>query len=278
MTTWLTRVCSEREAGGPWADCTFASAVMMANEAYGARKYPQTRTEYEALRAASGRGPTGGTNIGDVMAGMTNRYGWTGRELVGAAMVAAVPVGTALVVQGTYSALPERLQRWGGGFAGAHAVCVVRTEAGWWWLDPLATSEYPGEPIIATALRAFIAALPGARALAVTVGERKVQLLTLVDKTARLVDTSIGAKLIAMDGTVLTTVKSGERDIASSAALSGLHYAVIVSIGGVLQLAAIKASDCTNVRTVGVGPVAVPTSAYNDGVTAASVAALTARK
>lgn len=79
--------------------------------------------------------------------------------------------------------------------------------------------------------------------------------LAIVDKVARLLDTALGAQIYRTDGsTPLAKVSSGELGIASSAALSGNHYAVIVSVGGVLQLGALKAADCTNVRPAGADP------------------------
>lgn len=86
--------------------------------------------------------------------------------------------------------------------------------------------------------------------------------LTLTDKVSRILDTHVGAPLLstANPATVLTTVKSGELGIASAAALTSgttAYYAVIVSVGGVIQLAALKQSDATNVRPTGGDPAAL---------------------
>lgn len=81
------------------------------------------------------------------------------------------------------------------------------------------------------------------------------KMLTVVDRKSRLVDSSVGKTLYKMDGTtVLTTIKAGALNLASPAALTDgqvPYYAVVVSSGGVLQLATIKAEDCTNVRLTG---------------------------
>lgn len=109
-------------------------------------------------------------------------------------------------------------------------------------------------------------------------GSGSVASLVIVDKIARLVDTTIGAQIYRVDGTTpLVKISSGNLGIASSAALSGNFYAVIVSVGGILQLGAIKAAACTNVRVIGTDPAAI-NSSFNEGVTAASTAALTAKK
>ncbi len=85
-------------------------------------------------------------------------------------------------------------------------------------------------------------------------------MLTVTDKVARLVDSALGKTIYKLDGvTVLDTIHSGPTNIASSCALSGGFYGVIVSSGGVLQLAAMKQGDCTNVRTLADPSAAVAT-------------------
>jgi len=180
--TWLTTVCTEREPDGTYEDCTWASGVMFANEREGYRKHPQTQAEYEGLRA-DGDDPVmpgdPGSNLDDLSKGLTKRYGWTGSLLTTWTQVAAVPVGTALVVQGLYSALPTRLRRWSK-FTGGHAVCVVRIGTGWWWLDPLAPKDYAGESITTDELKAYFTALAGAKVMAIPVGSQEVEVIKAI--------------------------------------------------------------------------------------------------
>ena len=76
-------------------------------------------------------------------------------------------------------------------------------------------------------------------------------MLTVVDRVGRLVDSAVGKPIYALDGTtVLSPLKSGELGLASPALLSGGYYAILASVNGVLQLAALKAADCTNVRVL----------------------------
>lgn len=181
MTVWLTDVCTEREPGGRWTDCTWASGVMLANEAYGAKALPQTRREYEALRAASGD-LVGGSNTDDLKRGMTARYGWEPATTVLTwAQLKSQPVGTAWAVQGLYGRLTTHLRRWDPTFTGAHCTMVVKYGAGKWkWFDPLATQGYAGEDISEADLERYFSGLSsaGGRAVGVVVGGREPMKIT----------------------------------------------------------------------------------------------------
>lgn len=259
MSVWLTTVCTEREPDGTYEDCSWASAVMLANEAHGTRKYPQTQAEYEALRAASGdtvKPGDPGSNLDDVEKGMLARYKWTGRMLHTWAEIEGSPVGTALIVQGLYSKLPTHLRRWSN-FAGGHATCVVRIETGWWWLDPLAPPDYAGQPISETSLKAYFDGLRGARAMAVTVGERQeaedMVPLPITDVTRALVDVKAGAYFYDLDRvTKLVPLTSGGKDVLQLFVSSGFR-AVRISTGGIVRLALAKIGDLTNIRPIADG-------------------------
>lgn len=201
---FVPALVSERESDGSWEDCTWASGVMLANAGTGADWYPATRAEYEALRVAGGDGPAekphDGSNLVQLAAGMSARYGWSGARFDGWPAVERQPAGTALVVQGYYRTLPTHFRRWDAGFTGAHAAAVVRTPLGWWWLDPLAVPGYPGEPISATQLASFVRSIGGA--LAVTIGKEarmdiamKVERWVLDGGPAKV--TTLGAPRIA---------------------------------------------------------------------------------
>lgn len=124
-----------------WEDCLWSAAVEWVR-ALG-RNVPATHAEAEALRAASGQGPLGGSTLDDLRRGLAARYRSTMPAPIGgaAAVVAALAPGTAAVVIGSLGAVPagDRLRRWQPGFVGGHAVYVERTLDGTWlWCDPLA--------------------------------------------------------------------------------------------------------------------------------------------
>jgi len=66
---------TETDQPAPWLDCSWASALMLANMAT-LGKYPTTRNERQELRNASGD-HFGGSNLHDVAIGIQVRYGWT---------------------------------------------------------------------------------------------------------------------------------------------------------------------------------------------------------
>ena len=93
----------------------------------------------------------------------------------------------------------------------------------------------------------------------------------------QLVDIAVGTQLYATDGkTPLVKLSSGGTGIGSPFATSATQRLVRVSVGGIIQGAIVATAACANLR-----PIAAPAdtkAAWNDGVTAASTAALTARK
>lgn len=235
MSVWLATVCSEREADGRWEDCTWASGVMLANEAYGDIVHPHTQAEYEALRDASGDVPTPdspGSGIKDLLKGFAERYGWIPRRLYGFAPVADSPVGTALVIAGLYAKLPARL-RWTN-FTGAHAFAIVKIAegpAGWWVLDPLAPQGYAGEAATEAELRAFYQGISGAWAVAVTVGERSSMNPDTLQPVAVCDVTGTGPVYAAPTGTAVLT-SSGGSAFSSFGPATGIRlYAMPVSPG-----------------------------------------------
>lgn len=100
--------------------------------------------------------------------------------------------------------------------------------------------------------------------------------LPITEAIPKLVDLAVGTQIYRLDGTTpLVKLSSGGTDLWSPFA-SGINRAVRISTGGLVQLVLVRTAACKNVRPVGAS--GVTTSAFNDGVTAASVAALTARK
>jgi hypothetical protein len=130
-----------------WEDCLWASAVEWVRAT--GRPVPPTHAEAEALRAASGQGPAGGSTFADLARGLQARYGLVmpsvryGWQAVTSAFVP----GRASIVTGSMGAFPagHRLRRWDPGFAGAHAVFVESLPTGEAvWCDPLAPAVVDG--------------------------------------------------------------------------------------------------------------------------------------
>lgn len=157
---------SERESDGTWEDCTWDAGLEYYRLAHD-KSRPATHTEAQALRAASGEPPTGGSNVGDFRRGVKARYGvslplpisgWT-------ALRAALKPNTVALVQGQMDVFgpTHRLSRWQRGFDGGHAVCVlVLADGTLWWCDPLATDTgYRGERVTAAELKAFVTSFTG---------------------------------------------------------------------------------------------------------------------
>lgn len=173
---------TETDEPSPWNDCSWASALMVANKA-SLGKYPTTRQERELLRDAS-NDHLGGSNLGDVQRGIHNRYGWaldithpTWHELL-----LRLARGDGAETQGLYSRLTPHFQRWDPHFASkgnasAHATYVQGHDRGGnfhldrngiptevFWCDPLgrsapgtpAAKRYRGEWMPVAVLHAFV--------------------------------------------------------------------------------------------------------------------------
>ena len=81
-------------------------------------------------------------------------------------------------------------------------------------------------------------------------------MLAILDRIPRLVDCPLAAQVYKLDGTTpLVQIKSGNLGISSLAKLDQGYYLILVSIGGLLNLGAIK--DVTNVRVMADPSVAV---------------------
>ena len=149
-----------------WEDCAWAVAIEWLRLTYDPA-IPATHPEAELLRAASGEPPLGGSNTGDVLKGISNRYKLqAGPELGDAALVIALRnPGTAAIAGGKMGNFPagHRLRRWDPPFTGGHSVLLVRLDDGTlWWCDPLApTGNYKGEQVTEAEAKTFIAGFAG---------------------------------------------------------------------------------------------------------------------
>lgn len=129
-----------------WEDCNPTATLMMLRAA-GHPEIPATHEEVEEFRCASGRAPTGGTNLGDMTRAAKVRYGLdlppvTAKPDLWAAMVP----GTVASVSGSMGVFPagSRWRRWDPPFKGNHQVCAFRLDSSdrVWWCDPLAPTQY----------------------------------------------------------------------------------------------------------------------------------------
>jgi hypothetical protein len=172
------------------------------------------------------------------------------------------PVNVATPWAGNWMTAPNATNEYRmpppGGMVGGHSFTIVgwETYAGTIYLTCMNSWGYWGsaQGLFRFPASWLYAAPLGPQIVWKTVDQEDapVASLAIVDKLPRLLDTALGAQIWKTDGTTpLAKVSSGNLGIASSAQLSGNHYAVIVSVGGILQLGAVKAADCTNVRPAG---------------------------
>jgi hypothetical protein len=208
-----------------WEDCTFCAGVELARLCHD-RNIPPIHLEAEALRAASGEPPAGGSNTYNLADGFEKRYGWTTgwQRVSGSAdLLAALTPGHAAAIAGTFKNFPaaHRLRRWQWGFNTGHCVLLVRLPDGsLWWCDPLApTGDYQGEPVTATEVRTFVDSFAGANLVATTLEAQNLQ-APITTVGPKLIDIPAGAEMLELDGkTVIKTIKgptgTGYKDVYS---------------------------------------------------------------
>lgn len=156
---------TEREADGSWEDCTWMSGLEFYRDAIDPTK-PATHTEGQALRAASGEPPTGGSNLGDFRRGVAARYHATLPPAINAhSILTALKPGYVGTVQGSMSAFGplNPLSKWDRNFDGSHDVWVARRPDGvLLWCDPEAPTTADVPVIISEAnLQKFVNAFGG---------------------------------------------------------------------------------------------------------------------
>lgn len=171
---------TEREGDGTWEDCTWCSGLEWYRLTYDKSK-PATHAEAEALRAAAGKPPTGGSNTEDLRRGIKARYGVSVvPEISGFSNLwnALLP-GMAAMVQGSMKAFPptHRLSKWDPSFDGGHAVCVMRISATeLLWCDPEApTGAAVPVTITKAELQSFVTAFGGTHLVAPILSMQEAQ-------------------------------------------------------------------------------------------------------
>lgn len=156
---------TEREGDGTWEDCTWCAGLEWYRICFD-RTRPASHAEAEALRAASGEPPTGGSNQGDFARGVKARYGENLPVPVNgiANLHAALQPGFAASVQGSMSAFgsAHRLSVYDRNFNGAHCVLVVNINGTLYWCDPEAPATANVPVVISwSELAAFVNAFAG---------------------------------------------------------------------------------------------------------------------
>ncbi len=167
LPDWHVHI-SEREPDGTFEDCTWDSGLEWYRLCYD-KSEPATHAEAQALRAASGEPPTGGSNIGDLRRGIAKRYGKSVSLPVSgfSALWTALKPGTAAVVQGSMAAFgpTHPLSKYDRNFDGGHAVCVLRLDATdrVWWCDPEAPLGigYKGVWVTKAQLKSYVDKIAG---------------------------------------------------------------------------------------------------------------------
>jgi hypothetical protein len=147
----------ENPLGKAWRACVYAAGMMAAYVgAGGAAIFPKgyTGTERNLLEASDTRPDNTGATLSDLNVALKARYGRTMSPIRGSLASALDTPGTALVVLGTYSRLPERLRL--SSFIGPHAVTVIPQGGGRsLWLDPIAPSGAQAKLVDNSTILAF---------------------------------------------------------------------------------------------------------------------------
>jgi len=260
-----------------WTDCSWCSALMLANEAT-LNKYPATRAEREALRAASGD-LVGGSNLNDVDRGTKARYGFVFRRapLTWSAFIVELAPDSGALLQGLYSRLPAHYIRWDPKFAAkgndsAHAVYIERHRDGkLWWMDPLGRGTYKGEYIEEGIVKAYALGLGTIHASVAREGEflqEASDVVKIDDPTPRTLDLAIGTPLYdAETGTKkLTQIYVGGNDLYSPYAV-GSDYAVTVTSQSVKQIMRARKTAAKDIKPYGGGDTKHTVAVTVDGKT-----------
>lgn len=156
---------SEREPDGSWEDCTFDGGLEFYRDAIDP-SVPHTHTEAQAIRAASGKGPTGGANLGDFRKGVAARYHRTLPPAISNKnILTALKPGYVGAVQGSMSAFgpTHPLSKWDRNFDGGHLVYLARTPGGvLLWCDPEAPTTADVPVVVSAAdVQKFVNAFAG---------------------------------------------------------------------------------------------------------------------
>lgn len=159
---------TEREPDGTWEDCTWCAGLMWYRLVYDASK-PATRIEAEAIRAASGEPPTGGSNIGNLRDGFRRHYAKTVAlpKRSFSELQAALTNNRVAAAQGSMKAFgpSHRLSKWDRYFDQPHCVTIMNFNGKLLWADPEAPAGTAPVEVTWAEVKAYVTALPGAQHL-----------------------------------------------------------------------------------------------------------------
>lgn len=190
---------TEREPDGTWEDCTWCAGLEWLRDCF-RPSLPATHAEAEALRAASGKGPTGGSNMSDFIRGVSARYKLALPAPINAhGIVDALKPGMAAMVQGSMAAFGplDSLSKWDPKFDGGHAVYVANVGGSLYWCDPEAPTGAAVPVKISSAnLQRFVNAFAGEAILAPVLQPAPVK----EDLMLPLTSTLIGSKFVIKPG------------------------------------------------------------------------------
>lgn len=195
---------TEREGDGTWEDCTWCSGLEFYRDAFDSSK-PATHAEAEALRAASGEPPTGGSNLGDLRRGIKARYGADLPPAINnASILAYLKEGYCSVLQGSMVAFPStsHLSVWDPSFDGGHAVYLARVDGVLLWCDPEAPLG-ANVPVAVTPaeVTAFVKAFPG-QAIVAPIKQAKEAVIMSIATRGLTLTTDYAVNLPAGTGVV----------------------------------------------------------------------------
>lgn len=190
-------------------DCVFAAGLMQA-EAITGNALPATLHEAERIRAAAGLGPFGPSNSDDLIRGMQARYSFAPRRIAGfgafnfAVFWEQLKPGMCATAGGFISNLSSThvLAEFLPGFDRGHRVYIQRESDAdeVWWMDPEGrpVASYKGVMATKAALRKFME--NGSGATIDRIGRLKEPMVTILDRTPKLVTSETGARYFDLNG------------------------------------------------------------------------------
>lgn len=185
---------TEREPDGSWEDCTWMASLEWYRDCIDPTR-PATHAEGQALRAASGEPPTGGSNLGNFRKGVAVRYHRTLPAAISNKLVlSALKPGMAATVQGSMSAFGpnHRLSVFDRNFDGGHDVYIANVGGKLLWCDPEApTSANVPVTVSPAEVTAFVNAFPGEALVANVIQPQKGTSMQPLQNTLLNFDASI---------------------------------------------------------------------------------------
>lgn len=295
--SYVPQLVSERQPQGHWDRCLESSFSMLSDKmSLGTQVLDPRKLEAAIPGAANG------SNVAENIAAIAKVYpNFPVAEIKPTRSTDTMEVlllgGKGFAIVGNYHDIPLHYQRWDPAFAATnpagHATYIqVDGPAGrrWslrdgkyvWWMDPLATPDYPGEWMELATMFAFLNGNTnayGGEGTAVATGGGPAHpiggnpVLAITSQVAGFCTLTVGKQLYDLNAKPLERVSGG--GIVPSPFASGGFRAVEVTVGPTLQLVLIKTTDTTFVpgtTTDCSAAVAAATAPLNARITAAKTA------